>query len=162
MHPIHDVDVILLLATTLASKRRPAELAEIMAATDLIQEAIPSESKLGEAFGRLTAQGLLSAVDGRFTLTPDAQQVMAGQRRKADTAERIFAVKEKLAAYHPAHEHAPVQPTTEELRAAVLAYRAAAKVAGGNQLVPKPKVPADDPKRASQWRKAGAARRRKT
>lgn len=161
MHPIHDVDVILLLATTLASKRRPAALDEIMAAADLIQDAIPSAPKLGEAFGRLTAQGLLSAVEGRFTLSAEAQQIMSGQRRKADTAERIFVVKERLAAYQPTGEHQPVKPTPEQLQAALLAYRAAAKVTPGNQLVPKPKTPADEPGRAGQWRKRSAPRGRK-
>ena len=37
MHPIHDVDALLLLAIGLASKRRPAEPLEIVAAIDLIQ-----------------------------------------------------------------------------------------------------------------------------
>ena len=36
MYPIHDHDPLVLLATALAAKRRPAELLEIMAAIDLI------------------------------------------------------------------------------------------------------------------------------
>jgi hypothetical protein len=41
---------LVLLATALAAKRRPAELLEIMAAIDLIQGNIPNETKLSEAF----------------------------------------------------------------------------------------------------------------
>jgi hypothetical protein len=42
MYPVHDVDALLLIATTLSSKRRPAELVEIIAAADLLQVAIPA------------------------------------------------------------------------------------------------------------------------
>jgi hypothetical protein len=159
MHPIHDVDVILLLATTLASKRRPAELADIIAAAELIQETIPSEAKLGESFARLTARGLLTEHAGRFALSTAAEQIMSGQRRKADTAERVFAVRQKLVDYQPAVASAPVQPTPEQLRTAVLAHRAAARSAAGNQLMPKPKAPVEAPKRMNQSRKAGGAPR---
>ena len=37
MQSVYDVDVILLLATLMASKRRPAELPEIVAGVELIQ-----------------------------------------------------------------------------------------------------------------------------
>ena len=37
MQSVHDVDVILLLATLMASRRRPAELPEIVAGVELIQ-----------------------------------------------------------------------------------------------------------------------------
>ena len=36
MHPVHDVDSLLILATALSSKRRPAELVEIVSAADLL------------------------------------------------------------------------------------------------------------------------------
>ena len=57
MYPIHDHDPLVLLATALAAKRRPAELLEIMAAIDLIQGNIPNEAKLSEAFARLGQSG---------------------------------------------------------------------------------------------------------
>jgi len=166
MHPVHDVDALLLLALALSSKRRPAELAEIMAAADLIQGAIPSETKLGEAFHRLSTHGLIGEVDGRFTLTPDAQKIMVGQPRKAETAERIFNVREKLSAYEPAGKHAPIVLTEEQLAQAILAHRNAGQDAGKNMLVPKPKPKtADDDKRPDkrpgQWRRPFASRKRK-
>lgn len=160
MHPIHDVDALLLLATTLSAKRRPAELAEIMAAVDLLHGAIPSEQKLGEAFQRLATHGLIGEVDGRFTLTPAAQKVMAGQPPKAETAERIFAVKEKLAAYHPKGEHPPILLSDEQLSAAIAAHRSAGQGAGKNALVPKPKVAEVVDRRPGHWRKFAATRRR--
>jgi len=117
MYPVHDVDALLLLAMALASKRRPAELAEIIAAADLIQGSIPSESKLGEAFHRLSMHGLIREAEGGFTLTPDAQKIMTGQPRKADAQERILGIKENLSAYNPQEEHPPILVTAEQLRA---------------------------------------------
>ena len=162
MHPIHDVDALLLLATALASKRRPADLVEIIAAADLIHGFIPFEAKLREAFSRLAAHGLIGAADDRFALTPDAQKIMAGQPKKADTTERIFWIKEKLSAYQPKGEHASIRLTAEQLIAAMAAHRASGKGAGRNLLMPKPKAAERDSQRPGQWRKKPAtARRRK-
>lgn len=163
MHPVQDVDALLLLALALSSKRRPAELAEIMAAADLIHGSIPSETKLGEAFHRLSTHGLIDEVDDRFTLTPDAQKIMAGQPRKAETAERIFSVRDKLSAYEPAVKHAAIVLTEEQLAQAILAHRRAGQGAGKNMLVPKPKAADDEKrpdKRPGQWRRPFASRKK--
>ena len=111
MHPIHDVDVLLLLALALSSKRRPAELVEIVAAADVIQGVIPSELRLVDAFSRLATHGLICEQDGGFTLTPQAQKVMAGSGREADTEKRIARIKE-------AEKH----PDENDLRAAQAAF----------------------------------------
>lgn len=155
MHPIHDVDVILLLAMALASKRRPAELVEIIAAIDMMQGAIPAELKLADAFARLASHGLISAVAACFTLTPAAQTIMAGQRKKADTAERIFVIKEKLTDYLPADEFPAIALTPEQLTAAIAAHRAAVKAggAGKNLLMPKSPASERDYQRPRQWRR---------
>lgn len=158
MYPVHDVDAILLLALSLASKRRPAELVEIVAAADLAQGAIPSEAKLSDAFYRLSAYGLICEQDGGYTLSPDAQQMMAGQRRKAEMPERVFGIKENLADYHLNGEHTAIQVTEEQLAAAVKEHLAAKK--GRSLLVPKPKPAEDDRKRPGQY-KSFATRRRK-
>ncbi|HJV28226.1 MAG TPA: hypothetical protein VJ673_21295 [Aromatoleum sp.] len=160
MHPVHDIDALLLLAMALASKRRAAELFEIMAALDLIHGAIPSEGKLGEAFRRLSVNGLIDEVDGRFTLGPGAQKIVAGLPRKADTAERIFGVKAELSAHVAQGEKAPCVPTVEQLSAAIAAHRAAGQGAGQNLLMPKPKVVETEHKRPGHWRKPTGARRR--
>lgn len=160
MHPIHDLDVVLLMATTLAAKRRPAELVELIAATDLLTGAIPSETKLAEAFHRLSSCGLICALDSAYTLTPAAQKIMTGLGRKADTQERIFNIKEKLGAFDPQGEFAAITLSAEQLKAAILAHRTAAKAPGKNLLLPKP---ADtDAKPGQRQRKPLPSRRRKT
>ena len=163
MYPIHDTEVLLLLAMTLSSKRRPAELVEIMAAVDLLHGSIPSELKLIEAFHRLSTHGLISEAAGRFTLTPDAQKIMADQSgKKVAAEERVFGIKENLAVYDSNGEHAPVLVTTEQLGAAILAHRTSAKGSGRNLLAPKPKAAEGNGRRAGQWRKPAAGRRRQT
>ncbi|MCX7148159.1 MAG: hypothetical protein NTY05_01925 [Rhodocyclales bacterium] len=161
MHPIHDVDVLLLMATALASKRRPAELVEIMAATDLMHGSIPLDVDMAAAFLRLSTHGLISEEAGCFTLTPDALEFMAGVRhkRKAEPAQRLLTVKQELAGYTPKGEGAAVRVATEQISAAILAHRVFLKAPGRNMLVPKPKAAVDKAKRPGQWRKLDTARR---
>lgn len=162
MHPVHDVDALLLLAMALSSKRRPAELAEIMAAADLIQGAIPAEAKLAEAFHRLSTHGLIGEEAGGFTLSADAQKIITGLPKKAEMAERVFDIKQRLAAHAVRGEHVAIVLTLEQLSAAIVAHRASGQGAGKNLLMPKPKTPETEKKRAGHWRKPlGAARRRK-
>ncbi len=142
MHPVHDTDVVLLMATALAAKRRPAELVENIAATDLLAGAIPSEGKLADAFQRLSACGLICAVGDAYTLSPEAQKIMSGTRRKADTQERIVNIKEKLAAFAAQGESAAITFSAAQLGAAILAHRTAVKAPGKNLLLPKPQADA--------------------
>ena len=161
MPPIIDIDVLILMATALAAKRRPAELVEIVAAADLIQGFVPYAEKLGEAVERLSAKGLIDSVEGGFTLTPPAEEMMAGQPRKADTEARIAAVGAKLARYTPKGEYAPIVVGAEQLGAAVRAHKAARKAPGKNMLMPKPEVERHF-KIDGRWRRASAARGRKS
>ena len=156
MRPVHDVDVIILMATTLASKRRPAELVEIVAAADLLQGAIPFVEKLGDAIQRLTTFGLISAAEGRFMLTSTGHEIMAKQPRKVGTAEVIVAVKSSLAAYNPIEHSAPVVLKTELLVAAIQAHKATRKAPGKNLLMPKPKIDRHF-KVEGRWRRVPAA-----
>lgn len=159
MHPIHDVDTLLLLAVTIAAKRRPAELADIIAAIDLSQDSIPSATKLTQAFARLADHGLLSAVDDGFTLTPAALDVVARLPKKADADERLFIIRERLGAYQSAPPQTTITLTEAQLDAAIAAYRASAHGSAGNQLMPRPK-PEYAPKRPGAWRDKPSARRR--
>ncbi len=161
MHPIHDVDALLLLATGLASKRRPAEPLEIVAAIDLIQGNIPAEAKLSEAFARLAVHGLIGEADGRYLLTADAQKMIETLPRKAEPDEKLFALRGELAAYAPTGECAPVAVAPETLRAAMLAHRAAAESGAKNLLVPKPKPVEPTARPGQRQRKPMPARRRK-
>jgi len=162
MYPVHDIDAILLLAMSLAAKRRPAELVEIIAAAELTQGAIPPETKLSDAFYRLSEYGLICAQDGGYTLTPDAQLILTGQAKKAKTPERIYDIKEHLADFHLNGEHAIILLTVEQIAEAIAAHQTTKKSTGKNLLIPKPK-PAEDLKRPGQRKpyKSFATRRRK-
>ncbi|MDP1610747.1 MAG: hypothetical protein Q8M11_06790 [Sulfuritalea sp.] len=164
MHPIHDVDVLLLLATALASKRRPAQLAEIMAATDLLHGSIPLDVELAAGFQRLSSHGLIADEAGGLRLTPAALQIMDSlpRKQKAETADRLLAIREQLAGYTPRGEAAAIAPTTEQLTAAILAHRTFLKTPGRNMLVPKPKAALDKAKRPGQWRRPDGGRRAKS
>jgi hypothetical protein len=161
MHPIHDVDVLLLLATALAAKRRPAQLAEIMAAADLLHGSIPLDVDMASAFLRLSTHGLLGEAAGGFTLTPAALELMAGVRykKKAETAERLLAVRQELAGYTAKADGVAIRLATEQVSAAILAHRTFLKGPGRNMLVPKPKAAADRPKPPGQWRRLDGGRR---
>lgn len=153
MYPIHDHDPLLLLATALAAKRRPAELPEIMAAIDLIQGNIPNEEKLSEAFVRLGQNGLLLARDGGVALTPVAESQIEALPRKGEMADRLSALRSLLAAYTTAGDAEAVVIPAEQLRAAMLAHRAAASGGGKNLLVPKPKLEAAKARPGQRQRK---------
>lgn len=142
MHPIHDLDALLLLAVGLASKRRDAELSEVVAAAELIQGAIPAAPKLAEAFARLSAHGLLCEAEGHFALTGAAQTIVTGLPKKADSDERIFTLKQKLHGYNAAAEHSPIEISEAQVVEAVATHRAAAPGSGKNVMMPRPK-PAD-------------------
>jgi len=161
MYPVHDVDALLLIATTLSSKRRPAELVEIIAAADLMQVAMPSEEKLAESFEQLSKNGLLCAQDGGFTLTPDAQEIMAGQPKRGTSEERIFRVRDDLSAFNTKPVHTPVQLTIEQLTAAILAHRNSAAGKQKNLLVPKPTSDGDKQRPGQRFRKPLPARKRR-
>ena len=161
MPPIHDVDVLLLLATALAAKRRPAEPAEIMAAIDLIQGNIPSEEKLSEGLSRLGRSGLLAETAGRLSLTATAETMIEALPRKGETAERLLDLKGLLAAHRAPGEGAAILIPPEQLRAAILAHRAASQGAGKNLLVPKPKPEGSQQRPGQRQRKPLSAQRRK-
>ncbi len=139
MHPIHDVDVLLLLSCSLAGKRRPADAAGIMAAIDLLQGNIPAEEKLVESFARLGRAGLLTGSCEACALTAAAETLIGALPKKGENDQRLFELRGLLGAYQPAAEAPAITVTAETLRAALLAHRAAAVGAGKNLLVPKPR-----------------------
>ncbi|WP_153131661.1 hypothetical protein [Dechloromonas hortensis] len=161
MHPVHDVDALLLLAMMLSAKRRPAELVEVVAAADLIQGNVPAEQKLVEAFERLGVHGLLAEADGGYTLTPAAQEIVATKSRKADMSERVFTIKDKLSVYEAKGESAPVSLTLEQVTAAILAHRATEKTTVKNLLVAKPKPEGGTSRPGQRQRKPMPAKKRK-
>ena len=134
-----DLDAVILMAITLSSKRRPAELVDIVAAADLIQGFVPFAEKLGTAIERLSVQGLIDLAQDGYTLTAAARDLMAKLPRKASQEDLIVAVKSSLAAWRPRTEHAPVLVGPAQLGAAIRAHKAARQT-GKNLLMPKPTV----------------------
>ena len=162
MHPVHDVDALLLLALGLSAKRRPAGLVDIMAAVDLIQEVVPADAKLIEAFERLSRHGLIQAVDGAYRLSEAAEEIIAGLPRKAEAAERLFLIKDELSVYAMPADQPPVIVAPEEVAAALVVHKAAAASTAKNLLVPKPKsVDTSKSRPGQRQRKPMPARRRK-
>ncbi|HRE16255.1 MAG TPA: hypothetical protein PLW86_04185 [Rhodocyclaceae bacterium] len=158
MHPVYDVDALLMLATTLSSKRRPATLAEIIAALDLMQGAVTYELRWGDVFHRLSTSGLICEADGGYRLTEAGEAMMADLPKKHDTDKRVFAVKAMLTAYIPADEFPAIVLSKEQVNAASLVHRGSATGTGKNLLVPKPKPVEPKGKRPGPWRKPGARR----
>lgn len=139
MYPVHDVDAILLLSLSVAAKRRPAELIEVIAAIELAEVALPNETKLSDAFARLSAYGLIVEVEGGYALSEDAQKMLESQRKNDDTPKKIYRLKEHLADYHLKGEHQEIWVKGEDILAAVKAYRDAKKAEVKNMQITKPK-----------------------
>lgn len=153
MSPVLDVDVLLLYATALAAKRRPAGFAEIVAAIDLVHRNVPGEEKLIAAFARLGARGLLHDAGGGVALTEAGEALIRILPRKAEHAGRLFELKGLLGAHKPASEAPPLVVDGEQLRASIVAHRVALAAGGQNLLVPKPKPEAAQARPGQRQRK---------
>lgn len=153
MSPVLDVDVLLLFATALAAKRRPAPLVEIVAALDLIQGNVPSEEKLGGAFARLGERGLLVETAAGVALTPEAEKLIECLPRKGDYAQRLFELRGLLGACKVSEEGVAIVMEEGLCRAAIVAHRAAAAGSAKNLLVPKPKLEATQARPGQRQRK---------
>ncbi len=159
MYPVHDVDALLILSISLSAKRRPAELIEVIAAADLIQESAAAEFHLFHAFQRMSQCGLICAKGTGYELTADGQKIVMGQAKKLTNLERIPGIRDNLAAYNSKVEHAVIEVSQEQLDAAVLAHRGAANPAVKNLFVPRPK-PTDAELKRQGRRKPLPSRRR--
>ena len=147
------VDALLLLATALAAKRRPAAPGEIVAGLDLIEPELPAVAELSAGFARLGESGLLLADDGRLALSAAAERLIEKLPRKGEAADRLPALQTMLAAYRPAAPGSAVVIGVDELRAAMLAQRAAVASGAKNLLVPKPKPEAAKARPGQRQRK---------
>lgn len=137
MHP--DINATLILSLSIAAKRRPADLLDIVAAVALVQGRAPSADQLSDALMRLSVCGLVVDSDGGYTLSADAQQMLADQRNKDDNAKKLSRIAEHLAKYRCKGEHPAIEPGTEQLQAAIKQYKAENNSAGKNLLASKPK-----------------------
>lgn len=140
------------MAATLSSKRRPAELVEIVAAVDLILGFVPLAEKLGASIERLSARGLINMAQGGFTLTHAGLEMMSKQPKKASREDIIVALKNSLATFCPRAEHPPILLELEELYAAIRMHKATRKTSK-SMLMPKPPVTRHF-KVEGRWRRA--------
>jgi hypothetical protein len=62
-------DAWLFQAIAIASSKRPATLAEVLAASDAVNHALPTDGELHGALVRLTEGGLVEEVEQRFRLS---------------------------------------------------------------------------------------------
>lgn len=146
MYPVHDIDAALLQSLTIAAKRRPAALDEIITALAMAQHGeIPAKSKLVEAFARMGVCGLIAEVDGGYTLSAEAQGLMTGARAKDDSATRLARLKQQLTDFEPKDKHPIIRVTQEQLLAAIQSYKAAQHSHQGKN------VQTDKPKSKTSW-----------
>ena len=158
MYPIHDTDAQLLLATLIAAKRRPAALADIVAAAEFMGFPVTAPAAWAKAFERFVTHGLLAAVGEGYALTPAALQLVEGLPKKAEADERVFLVRERLAAWKPAVEHASVDIGAAQFEAALQDHAKLAKQGGKNLLMPKPKRDEEDERRRPYGRRPAGNR----
>jgi hypothetical protein len=155
MQPVREFDAILLLALAVASKRRPAQLVEIVAAADMLDGEMPTSFKMSDAVFRLSKHGLIAETEAGFTLTPAAEAIITGQRCKTETEARVLYVNERLEAYEPAAGAAPAETialTTEQLGAAILAHRAFKATTRKSWAMPKSRADEINYQRTNKWR----------
>jgi len=146
MYPVYDDDAALLLSLTVAAKRRPAALDEIITALAMAQHGeIPAKSKLVDAFARMGVCGLIAEAEGGYTLSAEAQAMMTGQRAKDDSATRLAHLKQQLTNFDPKVKHPSIQVTQEQLLAAIQSYKAAQHSHQGKNMQ------TDKPKSKSSW-----------
>jgi hypothetical protein len=69
-------DAWILTATCLARKRGGATLAEVIAAADVINHAIPTAGQLSRAFSRLVDCGIVQVKNDRYLLPPNWQRAV--------------------------------------------------------------------------------------
>lgn len=139
MSPIHDHELLLLLAVSLAAKRRPAEPAAIVAAVELIHGSLPSAAELATAFASLDGAGLVAGGDDGVRLAPAAEKLIEALPGRGDHAQRLTALRGLLAGYSAATPEFPVVIDSAPWQAAIQSHRAAAAGSGANLMMPKPK-----------------------
>jgi len=158
MHPVYDVDALLLLAIAISAKRRPATLVEIIAACDLIHGSVALKGELAEGFLRLSRHGLIVQAGTGYAPAPAALNMMSDGRKKAAHDERLLALKAALATCNTKTEHPALLVSEAQLSAAIHEHQLSKEHAGKNLLVPKPKAVVDS--KRPQRRKPLPARRK--
>jgi hypothetical protein len=146
MYPVYDDDAALLLSLSVTAKRRPAALDEIITALAMAQHGqIPAKSNLVDAFARMGVCGLIAEAEGGYTLSAEAQAMMAGLRAKDDSATRLAHLKQQLTNFDPKDKHPSIRVTQEHLLTAIQSYKAAQHSHKGKN------IQTDKPKSKTNW-----------
>jgi hypothetical protein len=161
MRLLPDPDVLILIATALAAKRRPATLTEIVAAADLVQGCIPYAAKLEDAMRWLSNADLISIQAAGYALTPDGEAIMTALPKHAEMEERIAIVQNSLASHSPKRQGSTIELSPEQLASAIHEHEATKKRSGQNLAMPKPKLDRHF-KVEGRWRCAPGSRERKS
>lgn len=151
MHPVYDTDPLLLLAITLASKRRPASVDEIIIAVGTLKSELPAESRLLEAFARLGAHGLIALSDAGYALSASGESLLRELPARGDADDRLFRLKHLLSEADLRPDGFVAKPDAAALAAAAAAWRAS--------LPPPTKSEKAAQLRDSRQREGGARRR---
>ena len=139
MHPVHEIDAVLILSLSIVAKRRPADLVEIVTATSLTQDTLPAAPLLSGAFARLSACGLVVGIDDSYTLSADAQEMLASQRKNDDNDKKLSRLMEHLARYKCKGEHPALPVSPEQLLVAINEVRTTRNSPGKSLLTSKPR-----------------------
>ena len=131
-------DAWLLVAVTLASGAAPASLAEIVAAADAVQHAIPDFCEMDGGLARLSAADLLRRDTRGFVLTKRGAELIAqagpgGWLKQQKAIEHALKAAPWSTAYMPADAgrgELPEVVTVDEYTTAVETY-SSPKGAGG-------------------------------
>ena len=160
MYPIDDTDPQLLLATLIASKRRPAQLVEIVAAAELLGCPVVSEGRWADSLRRLSAHSLILRDElGGLMLSAEGQELVVKLPKRVEPAEHLFLVRERLKAFEPASPAPAIVVPEEDFRAAVMAHGLLSRQGGDNLFMPKPKVQEEPAPRRGGFRRSGGGRR---
>ncbi|HJU86425.1 MAG TPA: hypothetical protein VJ788_03535 [Gemmatimonadota bacterium] len=89
-------DAWLLQAIAVAARSEPATLAEVLAAADAVNHALPTDEELHGGLARLTGEGFVEEIEDRFRLTSRVPLeirstiVESGWKRGRDAASALL------------------------------------------------------------------------
>ena len=82
----------LLMAVHMSACDKPATLAQVIAAADATNHAIPTHGELSRAFSRLAEVGVLVATEDRFSIAPNYRETVEAA---LNTRGGLFAAGDK-------------------------------------------------------------------
>lgn len=163
MYPVNDIDAQLVLAILLAAKRRPAHLADLVAAAEVLGFPITAPRPWAETLNRALQRGVVQAVAEGYVLSAHALTFCSTLPKKAETDERVFLIREELKNFPAVDANTDLAPLEEAaLRSAVRAHAESKAQGGKNLLMPKPAAPARTASKRGAARPTTRGQKRRT